>query len=487
MRNFFKQFQRPDDRASNAQDKAEHDQEAKPETQAPQSNTEPGKPAGRAKDPTGMMLNSRAGIPSGSSIRQSEFHGRSAKQAEELNEQLGTHSRISSIGNVHEFMDKQADELCIALHAHATSYGERLKESIPGLEFSLTEVQRVAEPNNWMPRQQKSALPKTGIYTRWRLDSTNYTLSVRAARGLIEFFIVPEKDAPHISMSEYGSRFRGAFNLVQDGDDAVWKKDAERLSAESAMRFLEILLDEVAVSRGQLKGKSFQTAQPTFVQTTEMKLEQEKNNLLFKLLNQREELKNQLARDLHDSVIADLMMLKRYLSGDKKLSTEETIEIVDEIVKQLRDIVNEYSPRQLQEWGLKVGIEDMLDRIEKRTGLNIDFQFEGELPNYPDLVGLHIFRVIQESMNNIEKHASATAVVVKIKANPKGKCVFSVNDNGTGFEPAKVRLEADGSHSMGLEGMRERVELIRCFYSCEIQIESQPSRGTTVTLTVAQP
>lgn len=288
-------------------------------------------------------------------------------------------------------------------------------------------------------------------------------------------------------MSEYGSRFRGAFNLVQDGDDAVWKKDAERLSAESAMRFLEILLDEVAVSRGQLKGKSFQTAQPTFVQTTEMKLEQEKNNLLFKLLNQREELKNQLARDLHDSVIADLMMLKRYLSGDKKLSTEETIEIVDEIVKQLRDIVNEYSPRQLQEWGLKVGIEDMLDRIEKRTGLNIDFQFEGELPNYPDLVGLHIFRVIQESMNNIEKHASATAVVVKIKANPKGKCVFSVNDNGTGFEPAKVRLEADGSHSMGLEGMRERVELIRCFYSCEIQIESQPSRGTTVTLTVAQP
>jgi hypothetical protein len=74
MRNFFKQFQRPDDKASNAQTKAEHDQEATPETREPQSNTEPGKPAGRAKEPTGMMLNSRAGIPSGSSIRRNEFH-----------------------------------------------------------------------------------------------------------------------------------------------------------------------------------------------------------------------------------------------------------------------------------------------------------------------------------------------------------------------------------------------------------------------------
>ena len=140
----------------------------------------------------------------------------------------------------------------------------------------------------------------------------------------------------------------------------------------------------------------------------------------------------------------------------------------------------------MQEWGLRVGIEDLLDRVEKRTGLTINFSFEGELPNYPDLVSLHIFRVIQESLNNIEKHASANTVDVAIKASPKGKSVFTVSDNGAGFDPAKVRMEADGSHSMGLEGMRERVELIRCFYACDLHIESQPGKGTTVTLTVAQ-
>lgn len=480
MRDFFKQFRRNQADASKNSDQVKEESvaETKPAKEEVKSQGDKnGADKPRRNRPATPNISRRAGITaaSGSSVNQINLG------TIDLDQQLGTHSRISTVGNVHDFMDKQADELTLALHSHAQAYSNRLAESLPGLQFILSDVQSVAEPNNWT-RQSKPG-QRQSTYTRWRADTSDCLLSVRAARGLVEFFIVPEKDVPHISMSEYGSRFRGAFSLVLEGDEAVWKKDKERLSAESAMRFLEVLLDEVAVSRSLTREKSFQ---PAMVQTHERKLEQEKNNLLFKLLNQREELKNQLARDLHDSVIADLMMLKRYLAGDKKLSNEEIIEIVDEITKQLRDIVNEYSPRQLQEWGLKVGIEDMLDRVEKRTGLTIEFNFQGELPKFPDLVNLHIFRVIQESMNNIEKHASATAVTVTVKAAPRGPAVFSIEDNGTGFDPAKVRLEADGSHSMGLEGMRERVELIRCFYACDLQVESQPSRGTTVTLTVTQ-
>jgi len=68
-------------------------------------------------------------------------------------------------------------------------------------------------------------------------------------------------------------------------------------------------------------------------------------NLLFKLVNQQEETRNEIARELHDSVLADLMMLKRYISGDKELSKEEMSDIVDDIIKQLRDIVNECTRR----------------------------------------------------------------------------------------------------------------------------------------------
>ena len=175
--------------------------------------------------------------------------------------------------------------------------------------------------------------------------------------GVLEFFVVPEKEVPHITMSEFGSRFRGRFVLAQSERGLVWTNNKTRLSAESSCEFIERLMDEIVetaiVKSGNNQGNAMANMSVDARGFSEQRLELEKNNLLFKLLNQQEELKNQLARDLHDSVIADLMMLKRYLSGDRKLTTEETIEIIDETILQLRDIVNDYSPRQLQEWVLK--------------------------------------------------------------------------------------------------------------------------------------
>jgi signal transduction histidine kinase len=73
----------------------------------------------------------------------------------------------------------------------------------------------------------------------------------------------------------------------------------------------------------------------------------EKQNLAYRMISQQEEMKTRLARDLHDTVIADLMMLKRYLSGDKKLSEEQIIEMVDHVVRQIRDICSDFAPRHL--------------------------------------------------------------------------------------------------------------------------------------------
>ena len=394
-----------------------------------------------------------------------------------------------------EYLQKQAEELSKALRNHAGQYIQTLTESMPNLHLTVSDAQRVPEPTNWLPRAEQRNLQNKNspsFYNRWKVLGSSNVLSVRATKGLIEFFVVPDKEVPHITMSEFGSRYRGKFQYVEtrggtfsgSGSGMTWKHEGVKLNAEQTCRFMEHLIDELAVGKERLRNKPFPEK---ILPSLEKQLEIEKNNLLFKLLNQQEELKNQLARDLHDSVIADLMMLKRYLAGDKKLSAEETIDIVDEVVVQLRDIVNEYSPRQLQEWGLQVGIEDLLERISRRTGLTVEFNFSGELPKYPDLVSLHIFRVVQESLNNIEKHASASTITVNIKASSHGVSTFKVSDNGTGFDAAQVRMEADGSHSMGLEGMRERVELIRCFYPCQISIESQEGLGTTITLTVSQP
>ena len=418
-----------------------------------------------------------------------------------LQAQFTTHARIPLEGQIdsysgrypgatiddrrmQEWLFNQAAELSRALLLHAQHYyASKLKESknsgSTGMELHFSNAARIAEPVDWISKQeQRSKIKLPSHYFRWKATGS-LILSTRAGAGLIEFFIVPPKEVPHITMSEFGSRFRGRFVLNQTARGFVWTNNKVRLSPEAACHLVERYLDEL-LEFGSPRERERQSPLPvdhfTFRAAGQQRLELEKNNLLFKLLNQQEELKNQLARDLHDSVIADLMMLKRYLSGDRKLSTEETIEIVDEIVLQLRDIVNEYSPRQLQEWGLKVGIEDLLDRMTRRTGIETQLNFQGELPRFPDLVTLHLFRIIQESLNNVEKHAGATRVTVQIQASKFGDCVFTIEDNGRGFEPEKVRVEADGSHSMGLEGMKERVELIRCFYRADLKIFSRKAR-----------
>lgn len=398
-----------------------------------------------------------------------------------LQDQFLTHQRVQVPARVaKETLIEQSKELALALKEHARQYTKNFIDA----DLTFSQAGNIAEPVQWLAREQprsKNKLPTT--YFRWKLTGAPLILSVRATAGIIEFHLVPDKEVPHITMSEFGSRFRGRFKLVETERGLVWKNGSERLTPTTSCQFVEKLLDELAQT---LQNKPKPRPQPIGIENTAaQKLVLEKNNLLFKLLNQQEELKNQLARDLHDSVIADLMMLKRYLSGDRKLSIEENIEIIDEIVLQLRDIVNEYSPRQLQEWGLKVGVEDVLDRISRRTGMDCKLSFEGELPRFPDLVTLHLFRIIQESLNNIEKHAGASEVIVEIKANRIGKSFFSIKDNGRGFDPKAVRLEADGSHSMGLEGMKERVELIRCFYPSSLDIESSEGNGTKVTLSLS--
>ena len=212
----------------------------------------------------------------------------------------------------------------------------------------------------------------------------------------------------------------------------------------------------------------------------------EKQNLAFKVVKQEEEMKYRLARELHDTVIADLMMLKRYLGGDKQLTTEEIVEIVDHVIMQLRDVCNDFAPRNFKEWGLAMCLRDVLERMSRRTGIKTSFSCNFSLPELPDPVGLHVYRIIQEGLNNLEKHSGATAVQVMIE-NPREKVLrFVLMDNGRGFDVEDVAKEERSPEEggLGLGGMKERADLIRCFYNTTFNIDSEPGVGSTVTLEI---
>lgn len=210
----------------------------------------------------------------------------------------------------------------------------------------------------------------------------------------------------------------------------------------------------------------------------------EKQNLAYRMVSQQEEMKTRLARDLHDTVIADLMMLKRYLSGDKKLSEEQIIEMVDHVVRQIRDICSDFAPRHLKDWGLKMCLQDLLERMSQRTGISVNLVCDANLPEMPDPVELHIFRIIQEGLNNVEKYSGASRVIVHIERVDERLIRFILMDNGKGFDAEKPEDRPTNVGGMGMGGMKERADLIRCFYPTTLSVDSQPGGGSRVTLEV---
>ena len=205
----------------------------------------------------------------------------------------------------------------------------------------FTRPREVSEPNQF----QCSVSPAmAGLemrsYYRWRATSPSKTLSVRAAQNEIEFFIVPNQSVNFLSISEFGSRLVGKMQLRLTAKGYVWLLNNEKSSSEKVENFIQTRLARLTSSdspdlEDDKSGAKIARLQAHHNRTVDGLL-LANQNLLFKVVNEQEVTKNEIARELHDTVLADLMMLKRYLSGDKELSQQELIDIVDEITKQVR-------------------------------------------------------------------------------------------------------------------------------------------------------
>jgi signal transduction histidine kinase len=349
--------------------------------------------------------------------------------------------------------------------------------------ITLTRPREVVEPNEF----QKSVSPAMAgsemkSHYRWRATAHQRSLSVRAAQNQIEFFHVPNQSVNFLSISEFGSRRVAKMSLRLTASGYVWMMDEKRLRLPEIEAFIKQRLEELVKEVDLESEKS--TEQIAQLQAHHNRtvdgLLLANQNLLFKVVNEQEATKTSIARELHDTVLADLMMLKRFLTGDKELSQKELIDIVDEITKQLRDICNECTPKTLQEWGLRVSMDTLMQRLAQRTGAKCEFKCPKELPSLPELVELNIYRIFQECVNNVEKYARASRVSLECQASPK-LLKIELTDNGRGFSDnlADTGPRPDG---FGLRSMNERADLIRCFYPTKLDLDSKQGGGTRVCL-----
>jgi signal transduction histidine kinase len=184
-----------------------------------------------------------------------------------------------------------------------------------------------------------------------------------------------------------------------------------------------------------------------------------------------EEERSRIAIELHDSINHDLLALKNNYKTHGKLESNE----VDDVINNVRNISKEIYPVTLDKLGLVLAVEQLCDKL-----LNDDLFISTEI-NYPikftKETELHIFRIIQEALNNVVKYANAKGAKVIIKPIPVNYLQVIIVDNGNGFN---VDDKINNSTSLGIFGMQQRALAI----GGQLDIESNKN-GTKISLAIA--
>lgn len=208
-------------------------------------------------------------------------------------------------------------------------------------------------------------------------------------------------------------------------------------------------------------------------------------NMVLRGLNQKlEEEAKRIAHALHDeagqllaSVYIALEEMMVTLSVEDRKPLQKVKELLDQIETELRRISHELRPTILDDLGLVPALEFLAEGVSSRSKMAIvvDSSIHERLP-VP--IETTLYRVVQEALNNVTKHAQATRASIHLQREATMvRC--SVQDNGAGFDPTAV-LSGGRQKGLGLIGVRERMEAI----GGTIAITSQPGRGTVLSLTI---
>ncbi len=199
----------------------------------------------------------------------------------------------------------------------------------------------------------------------------------------------------------------------------------------------------------------------------------------------REEERTYIAREIHDELgqVCTAIKMDLALIGNKLTArqsrlrgkVEAATQLVDGMIVTLRRIASELRPTTLDDLGLQAALESHAQEFESRTGIRCSVT----LPQEPLMLdkdrSTAIFRIFQESLTNVARHAHATRVEARFLHEPH-RLIFQIVDDGTGFDPESAKA----GKSLGLIGMQERALLL----GGEFKTEGKPGTGTTVTLTL---
>jgi PAS domain S-box-containing protein len=214
-----------------------------------------------------------------------------------------------------------------------------------------------------------------------------------------------------------------------------------------------------------------------------LKQELDKQKLVAQaVVNAQEKERADIGKDLHDNVNQILTTAKLYLEMAKHEENESTALInrcsdnIADAINEIRSISRSLVPASIGDLGLVVSIQDLVENVNATRQLEMEFRHQGDVDaTIDEKRKLMLFRIIQEQVNNVLKHAGAVRAFIGLTVDP-GVVNLTIQDNGKGFEPEKVKAKK----GVGLSNIASRVQL----FNGTINITTAPGKGCTLNINV---
>jgi PAS domain S-box-containing protein len=254
---------------------------------------------------------------------------------------------------------------------------------------------------------------------------------------------------------------------------------------EDEIALLESLADDLAFALDFMDREARRHRAEAALRESEERL----RHLASQLLHAQERERHRLALELHDDLGQSLMVLKMQIRGIEKMLTpaqwqikqqcDQTLAYLTGVVDNVRRLSRDLRPSILEDLGLPAALQVLADEFGKyyEVELSLDMDDIGDLFSREEEI--NIYRIFQECLTNIAKHARASRVAITIKRHD-GRVAFRVEDNGRGFDLERALTADPPSRGLGLSALEERVHML----GGALEIRSEADRGTTIAFAV---
>lgn len=268
------------------------------------------------------------------------------------------------------------------------------------------------------------------------------------------------------------------LNLRQQRDNLEWRLKKLQGTADKAKQ----LVAQVGVVLGYLSTKMGEVVN---------QIEAVSQEKVFgaQIIKAQEDERLRVSREIHDgpaqimaNVIYQSGMCERLIDIDGDRAKEGLQELREQIrgcLTEIRKIIFDLRPMSLDDLGLVAAVEQFLEKFEHRFAVKVDFEFIGRECKINKHAEVSLFRIIQESLNNVYKHAAVKKAKLKLIYTSEHITII-VEDKGCGFVMDSLKTEEEKAECYGVMGMKERVKLLKGQFS----LNSQPGYGTKLRIMI---